>query len=179
MLSKDKAVLVIIDIQGKLAALMHDKEAVYKNVNRCIQGAHILSMPLFWLEQNPAGLGSTIPEIASLLQKNSPIAKMEFSAYKNSIFRQALEQTGRKQVLLVGIETHVCVYQTAMDLLRADYEVNVVADAVSSRAKINKEIALQCMRDEGVKIVSTEMFLLEILGNASDPKFREILQIIK
>ncbi len=179
MLAADKTCLVIIDIQGKLAELMQDKETVYGNVSRCIRGAEILSLPILWLEQNPVGLGPTIPQIAALLSGKKPIAKMEFSAFKNTAFKNALEQTGCKQIALVGIETHVCVYQTALDLLQAGYEVYVVADGVSSRTKENKEIGLQSMRDAGVKLTATEMFLLELLGSADHPRFKEILQIIK
>ena len=179
MLKIEDTVLIIIDIQGKLAGLMQDKEDIYENVRRCIKAAKILSLPVLWLEQNPAGLGTTIPEIAEQLPDKKPIAKMHFSAYRNETFKRALTDTPRKQVLLVGIETHVCVYQTALDLLHAGYEVYVVADAVSSRNKENKTIALQRMRDEGVKLTVTEMALYELLGSAEHEHFKPILQIVK
>jgi len=179
MLKIEDTVLVIIDIQGKLASLMQDKEIIYENVRRCIKAAEVLSLPILWLEQNPAHLGTTISEIAELFPDKKPITKMHFSAYQNETFKRALTDTTRRQVLLVGIETHICIYNTARDLLKAGYDIYVVADAVSSRTKENKTIGLQAMLNSGVKITSTEMALYELLGTAENPHFKKILKIVK
>ena len=135
-------------------------------------------MPILWAEQNPQGLGATVREIASLLP-GRPIPKRSFSCCGESRFMQALTDLGRRQVLLAGIEAHVCVYQTAMDLMERGFEVHVVADAVSSRTILNKDIALRTMRDAGASITSVETALFELLRVAEGEKFKEILKIVK
>ena len=138
MLSTAAAVLVIVDVQGKLAQLMSDRETLFANLQCMIRGAQALAVPILWVEQNPAKLGPTIPEVAELLPALAPIAKTSFSCAGNPAFMAELERLGRKQVLVVGIEAHVCVYQTATDLLGAGYTVEVVEDAVASRIASNK-----------------------------------------
>lgn len=179
MLSRNDAVLMVVDIQGKLAQLMHGKEALFENVRRMIRGANVLGVPIVWAEQNPKGLGPTVPEIAEIMTGIEPIPKLSFSCCGEDAIASTLQELGRRQVLLAGIEAHVCVYQTAMDLLGMGYGVHVVADAVSSRAKENREIGLQRMRDEGVKLTSVEMALFELLRVAQGDDFKEILRIVK
>lgn len=179
MLEIENVSLVIVDIQGNLAHLMHGKEQLFKNVQKLIKGIQVLEIPILWVEQYPEGLGSTIPEIADLLSHIQPISKMSFSSCRNDRFVQALKALNRKQVLIAGIETHVCVYQTAADLVDLKYEVQVVTDAVSSRNMENKEIGLQKMRDSGVCLTSVETALFEILKVAEGEQFREILKILK
>jgi nicotinamidase-related amidase len=178
MLKAQDAVLVVIDIQGKLATLMHEPQELYQNAARIIRGSQVLAIPVIWTEQNPEGLGPTIPEIADLL-KAEPIAKFAFSCCGEEKFTHALRATGRKQVLLAGIETHVCVYQTAMDLLAAGYEVFVVADAVSSRTFSNKHLGLTKMKDAGAELTSVEMALFEMLRVARGEQFKQIIKIVK
>lgn len=179
MLSPDNAVLVVIDIQGKLAQLMYQKQMVFDNAQRIIKGAQILEVPIIVTEQNPKGLGPTIPEIAALFPQFQPVSKLSFSCCAETGFSQALMTLKRKQVLISGIEAHVCVYQTSLDLVALGYEVHVLADVVSSRTAENREIALQRMRDEGVKITSTEMALFELLRTAEAPRFRDVSRIVK
>jgi nicotinamidase-related amidase len=179
MLKIENATLLIIDIQGNLAHLMHGKELLFKNVQKLIKGIQILEIPILWVEQNPQGLGPTIPEIADILSNIQPISKMSFSSCRNDDFLQALNALNRKQVLVAGIEAHVCVYQTAADLVDIGYEVQVVTDAVSSRSVENKEIGLQRMRDSGVSLTSVETALFELLKVAEGEQFKEILKIVK
>ena len=179
MLKIENTTLLIIDIQGNLAHLMHDKELLFKNVQKLIKGIQILGIPILWVEQNPQGLGPTIPEIADILSNIQPISKMSFSSCRNDIFLQTLNALNRKQVLVAGIEAHVCVYQTAADIVDIGYEVQVVTDAVSSRSVGNKEIGLQRMRDSGVSLTSVETALFELLKVAEGEQFKEILKIIK
>ncbi len=179
MLSVDKAILVVVDVQGKLAQLMHEKEALFRNLSRAIRGAQALGLPMLWCEQNPAGLGPTIPEIADLLRNQQPISKMTFSCFGNPQFRQMLELSGRKQILLAGIEAHVCIYLSAADLVNAGYEVEVIADAVSSRLAQNKQIALEKIRALPAGVTCIETVLFECLGKADAPKFKEVLSILK
>jgi len=179
MLKIENTTLLIIDIQGNLAHLMHGKELLFKNVQKLIKGIQILEIPILWVEQNPQGLGPTIPEIADILSDIQPISKMSFSSCRNDIFLQTLNALNRKQVLVAGIEAHVCVYQTAADILDIGYEVQVVTDAVSSRSVENKEIGLQRMRDSGVSFTSVETALFELLKVAEGEQFKEILKIVK
>ena len=123
MLSTDNTVLVIVDVQGKLAQLMADRETLFRNLQRMVKGALALELPILWVEQLPQKLGPTIPEVADLLPGHQPIAKSSFSCAGNEAFNAALAGLGRKQILLVGIEAHVCVYQSALDLLQAGYQV--------------------------------------------------------
>ena len=179
MLDAQNAVLVVIDVQGKLAQLMHEKEQLFENVKRIIQGAQVLDIPILWTEQNPEGLGPTTPQIAELMPELNPIPKFSFSCCGAPRFAESLQELGRNQALLAGIETHVCVYQTAIDLLRQDYEVHVVADAVSSRAAFNRQIGLEKMKDAGAKLTSVETALFELLRVAEGPKFKSILKIVR
>ena len=179
MLKIENTTLLIIDIQGNLAHLMHGKELLFKNVQKLIKGIQILGIPILWVEQNPQGLGPTIPEIADILSNIQSISKMSFSSCRNDDFLQALNALNRKQVLVAGIEAHVCVYQTAADIVDIGYEVQVVTDAVSSRNVENKEIGLQRMRDSGVSLTSVETALFELLKVAEGEPFKEILKIVK
>jgi len=179
MLTVENTALLIIDVPGKLAQLMQGKEVLFENLQRMIKGAQILGIPIIWTEQNPRGLGPTIPEVAPLLSNSQPIGKLSFSCCGNEDFMRELRALNRKQILITGIETHICVYQTAMDLINLGYEVEVVADAVSSRTVENKEIGLEKVRDGGGKLTSTETALFELLKVAEGEKFKEILQIMK
>ena len=132
MLTNENAVLVIVDVQGKLAQLMADKETFFSNLQRMVKGAQVFDIPILWVEQYPQKLGPTIPELASLMPRIQPIAKMSFSCAGNTQFSAALTALARKQVLVVGMEAHVCVYQTAIDLVEEGYQVEVVEDALST-----------------------------------------------
>jgi nicotinamidase-related amidase len=179
MLEIENSVLLIVDIQGKLAHLMDRKELLFENVQKLINGSRTLGVPILWVEQNPQGLGPTIPEIATLLPDIQPISKMTFSSCRNDRFVQTLTALNRQQILITGIEAHICVYQTATDFVDMGYEVQAVADAVSSRTLENKEIGLQKMRDAGVGLTSVETALFELLKVAEGDQFRDIIKIVK
>ena len=179
MLTTENTVLLIVDIQGKLAHLMHDKEMLFDNVGKIIRGAQILNLPILWAEQNPNGLGPTISEISRLLATQEPISKFSFSCWGSDRFVEELEALHPENVLIAGIETHVCVYQTTRDLVKAGYAVEVVADAVSSRTPDNKSIGLEKIKVAGAGITSVEAALFELLGEAVGDKFKEILAIVK
>ncbi len=179
MLEIDRCCLVVVDIQGKLAQLMADKETLFKNARILIQAARILEIPILWCQQAPQALGPTVPEIAELLTDVEPIDKASFSCAAHEPFNVQLDALARRQVLLCGIETHVCIYQTAMDLLRRDFDVTVVADAVSSRTAENKQIALARLAAEGAAVAGTEMVLFELLKTAEHPQFKPIARLVK
>ena len=171
--------LVLIDIQGKLAGLMHDKERLFANLVVLVKGARILGVPIVWCEQNPRALGPTIPELIENLSGLSPIEKMSFSCCGDPAFEAAMHRVQRSHAVLCGIESHVCVYQTAADLKAKGLEVAVVADAVSSRSPENKQIALSRMQAEGVCLTSTEMLLFEWMQTAKHPQFKDIAKLVR
>ena len=171
--------LVVVDVQGKLAELMHDKESLFKNIEILIASAKILEIPIIWCQQTPKAIGVTIPRIARLLSDNEPVDKAAFSCFAHQPFADKLKSLNRPQVLLCGIETHICIYQTAADLLNAGYHVEAIADAVSSRTPQNKKIGLKRIKKIGANLNSTEMALFELLKTADHPKFKQIVKLIK
>jgi len=178
MLETDNTVVLVIDIQGKLASLMQEKERLYDNTARMLRAAKVLGLQVICTEQYPDGLGPTVPQIAEHLDAD-PIAKLSFSCWGSEAIRGALKQTGRTQVLISGIETHICVYQTAIDLLAEGYEVHVLTDAVSSRTQANRRLGLERMKDAGAVMTGVEMALFEMLKVAKGDQFKEIAQIVR
>lgn len=179
MLDIRNSLLVIVDVQGKLAQLMHDKDTLFKNIEILVKAAKILDIPILWCQQCPDSIGPTIPEIARLLADCEPINKSSFSCCGEENFNIRLNESSREQIILCGIETHVCIYQTASDLLRKGFHVDVIADAVSSRTLENKQIALSRMTTGGVNISCTETALFELLKTAEHSNFKEIARLIK
>jgi len=179
MLDCSRTMLIIVDVQGNLAHLMHEKDALFNNLQILIKSAKILELPVIWVEQIPEKLGATISEVADLLTDHEPIAKTTFCCYGEPQFAAALEAGGRKQVLMAGIEAHICVYQTSMDLRERGYEVQVVTDAVSSRKLENKQVGLEKMRSAGVGLTSVEMALFELMKDAKNEHFRDVVRLVK
>ena len=179
MLTTDETVLIIVDVQGKLAQLMADKQTLFANLQRMIKGARALSIPILLAEQIPEKLGRTIPELVALLPGLEPISKTSFSCAGNPRFMSALEALDRKQVMLTGMEAHVCVYRTAMDLVAQGYQVELVEDAIGSRIASNKQLAVRKMAAHGVGLTSTEMALFELMGDCEHPAFRQVQAIIR
>ena len=179
MISRAAAVLVIIDIQGNLAQAMFDKENLFANTTKLIKGFKILNLPVIVTEQIPQKLGQTIAQVSAELDGIIPIAKESFSCCDEINFKESLERLNRRHVVLLGIETHVCVYQTALDLIAGNYDVHLVADAVSSRTPENRQIGIDAMKSAGAHITSTEMVLFELLRTAADPQAKELFKIIK
>ncbi len=179
MLQRNEAVLVFIDVQGRLAAIMHDKETLDANLARMIECAKLLELPILGTEQIPEKMGDTNEPFKSLLAGVPMIGKSTFSCCGEPEFLEALQALGKRQVILVGIEAHICVYQTAIDLLEDGIEVFVIADAVSSRTPANKSLALQAMRAAGAQAIPTETALFALLRDAADPRFKALLKLIK
>jgi nicotinamidase-related amidase len=178
-LDRTKTVLLLVDVQGKLAQVMHDREALFANLQRLVTGLQMLGVPILWVEQNPQGLGPTIPEVGRLLNAQEPISKSSFSACGEPRVKERLAALGPSHVLLAGIEAHVCIYQSTLDLIELGYAVQVVGDAVSSRTAANRELALQRVRAAGAEVTGTEMVLFELLGDADAPEFKELLRLVK
>ena len=179
-MNEKKSILAVIDIQGKLAQVMYNTGEFIDQTSRLIRGIQALEMPILWMEQLPEKLGPTIPELKDILVKTTkPLAKTPFSAWGCPDFRNALTDSRRERVILCGIETHICVYQTARDLLSRGYQVTLVADAVSSRTEANKNIGIEAIRDLGGHISSVESVLFELIATPEHSTFRTISQIIK
>ena len=181
-LQRAEALLVIIDVQEKLMPVIHDGEAVVRNLDRLVRGFQILDIPIVVTEQYSKGLGPTVPELRATLKETvgySPIEKLTFSAYGCGEFQAALRLARRKQIIVAGIETHVCVYQTVKDLLDADYQVTLIGDALSSRTVENRDLALRRMVADGSKLSSTEMALFELVVKSATDEFRAIAKLVK
>ncbi len=179
MLKQESTGVILVDIQGKLAQMVHNSETLIENIARFIEGAKILELPIVWLEQYPKGLGKTVEKISSLLNDYKPIEKFTFNCYADKNVRQAIIDSGRKQWLICGIESHICVYQTSMDLLENNYEVEVLTDCISSRLAENVKFATDKLQSKGVGLTNIEMCLYELMISSKHPKFKEILKIIK
>lgn len=179
MFSVENTALVLIDIQGKLATLMHDRETLYKSLEIVVKGMNILEVPVIWMEQVPQSLGPTIEEVSAHLGNMTPIAKNTFSCCDNDQFMDALHRTDRSQILLAGIETHICVYQTAASLIRKGYQVKAIEECVSSRTSRNKQIGLDAIKGVGGMVTSCEMILFELMKSTDAKGFKEIVKLIK
>jgi len=179
MLQIENCCLVVVDVQDKLAQLMHEKERLFANIKTLIKAAKILNIPILWCQQAPKALGATLTQIAKLLEDNEPIDKVCFSCCDNDRFSSRLRALNRNQTIVCGIETHVCIYQTAVHLRQAGYKVTVIADAVSSRTESNKTFALNKMQSMAIDISTTEMALFELLKTAEHPAFRQVAKLIK
>jgi len=179
MFSMDKAVVAIVDVQGALAQFMFERGRLFANLARLVKGGKVLGLPVLWVEQNPRHLGPTLPELAELLAPAQPMAKMSFSCCGCTAFMDALRSFGRKQVIVAGIETHVCIYQTARELIELGFEVEVVGDATSSRAPENHALGLDRIRQCNAGVTTVETILLELLRTAEVPQFKDILRLIK
>ncbi len=179
MLTKDSTGLIVIDIQGKLARLVHESEIIIANCRKLIQGAQALSLPILWLEQYPEKLGATVDEIRPLLKELRPIPKFTFNACEEPLFLEEIKKTGVDTWLVCGIESHICVYQTALHLKQTGYTVQLVSDCTSSRTLANKHLAIQRLSQEGVQVTAVEMCLYELVKDCRSVEFKEILGLIK
>ena len=178
MLTLDSTALVIIDAQIKLMNVIPDRDPISANLNRLTEAAEFLGLTTIITEQLPDKLGSTINRV-KVPTGTHVISKSAFSCWGEPVFRDELASHGPSTVLLAGVETHVCVHQTALDLIDNGYQVQIVADAVGSRSPANRDLALRRLESEGVKLTNTEMLLFELLGDARNPAFKSILGLVK
>lgn len=179
MLTRKNSLLHIIDTQERIFDVMHNKEFLRENLVRMLKGVQILNLPIIWMEQYPKGLGATIPELNDLLTDKSPMEKMCFSSCDQPDFISEIHKTGKNTILIMGIETHVCVYQTVFGLLARGFEVEVIADAVSSRTEKNYELGLRIIENAGAKLTTVEMALFELLQESGTDEFKQISRLLK
>ncbi|HEX8254158.1 MAG TPA: hydrolase [Thermoanaerobaculia bacterium] len=181
-LDRFKSVLVVIDVQERLMPVIDRAKDVVRNVDRLVRGCHVVGVPAILTEQYVKGLGRTVEPIRAAFEETTgyrPIEKSCFSAQGCEAFAAQLAALERRQVIVAGVEAHVCVYQTVRDLLAAGLQVTLVADAISSRDPENKEIALRRLVSEGVKLSSTEMALFELAVVSGTDEFRAISKLVK
>ncbi len=180
-INKENAALLIIDMQEKILPAMTDVEELIDNCMRLVKGCQELNIPVISTVQYRKGLGDIIPQINLLLngREPEPVEKFEFSCMQNDNFYDFISKLNRNKIIVVGIESHVCVQQTVLDLIHADYHPIVIADCIASRKHYDKRFALERMRDYGADITTHESVLFELLVTSKAPEFKEISNIIK
>jgi len=183
VLNREDAVLVVVDVQERLVPAIHKElyERSLKNFKIVLETAGTLGVPILLTEQYPKGLGRTVPEVLQALDGKpyERIEKVTFSCARDERFLAAVSKTVRRQVLLIGMETHVCVYQTSIDLINGGYEVFVLDDAVSSRFLHNYESGIAALRDAGAVVISTETAVFQLLKVAGTPEFKKISSLLR
>jgi nicotinamidase-related amidase len=180
-LQAEQCALLVIDIQEKLLPPIHGREQLLHNAQLLLRLAEILRLPVMATTQYARGLGGIVPEIAKLMPKSSALDKNEFGCFGNPKFCADLkaEAPERNTLLLCGMETHICVMQTALGALDAGYLVHVASDAVGSRSEWNWKIGLERMREAGALISSTETIIYELLGGSGGTEFKQMLPYLK
>ena len=176
ILNEEQCLLLVIDVQEKLLKAVFNKEIVEKKSRIIVKAAEALEIPIFVTEQYPQGLGESIEGIKDSAQV---FIKTSFNAMYQQELSQALKVTNKKQVIILGIETHICVHQTVAALLQEGFDVTVLRDGCGSRSELEYQSALAFMKQNGAKIKTTEMVLFELLKTAKHPKFKELQSLIK
>lgn len=176
ILNQENCLLLIIDIQEKLLNAVFNKDELAKKSKILVNSAKILDIPIFVTEQYPQGLGESLE---GFKDSATVFTKLAFNALYDENLLDELTQTGKKQIIVCGIETHICVHQTVAALIEQGFDVTVVRDACGSRAELEYQSALACMKQNGAKIKTTEMIIFELLKGAKHPKFKEIQTLIK
>ncbi|CUS47759.1 MAG: isochorismatase family enzyme [Idiomarinaceae bacterium HL-53] len=174
LIDADNSLVVVIDIQEKLFPAIAGAEAVVERAHWLVSAAQELGIPFWFTEQYPEGLGKTVAQFKHLQSEKNTIIKHHFSAWQQPDFQSMLRMSERQQVILVGTETHVCVLQTALDLLHFGFDVFIVDEAVGSRADSSKRIALERMENAGAQIINGEMAVFEWLHDSAAPSFKTI-----
>ncbi len=180
LLKPQDCALLVIDVQEKLIDTIAKADSVITSIAALIKTADLFQIPIITTEQEK--LGPTVPQLKELLQQQNaynPIIKQSFSCYPDDAFRQALQNTHKQRLLITGIEAHICVSQTALDLLANDYLVHLVADAASSYATQDHETAIDRLASAGATITTTEALIYELTATAQAPAFKQILRIVK
>ena len=179
MLMRENTGLIVVDIQGKLASLVHDSDALISNCEKLIKGAQALELPIILLEQNPEKLGSTANELSVHLNDIDRITKFTFNACESSNFLDSVRSKNVDTWLVCGIEAHICVYQTAKGLVGLGYKVELVSDCISSRSSSNIQLGISRLKNSGVEITGLEMCLYELVKDCRSSEFKQILGLIR
>lgn len=176
----ENSIFVIVDIQARLLPTMNDPEQVLNRTQMLVKGMSELKVPIAVTEQYPQGLGNTVPELAELFPENTAVvAKTSFSCFGENAFAELMDVSKRPVMIIAGIESHVCVTQTALDALNAGFQVFIAADAVSSRKAADLNTALSLLRHAGCTVASSEAILFMLLKNAKHPAFKAISKLVR
>jgi len=179
-LNLNEAILVVVDVQEKFMPVLFEPQRLVSACQLLIGGAKILGLPILVTEQLPEKLGPTVTELREVLGSDyRPIIKAEFSAFANESFRRTFAATERTQLILCGIEAHVCIRQTTLDALALGYEVFLVEDAVSSRYEFLYRSGVQSCVEAGAKRTNAEAVLFELMATAEHPQFRKVQNLVK
>jgi len=178
-MERKDTILAVIDVQEKFRPVIFEWDRMLENTVKLIKGFHIMGIPILVTEQYPKGLGETITEVKEALGNFNPIEKTSFSCVKESGFIDELKRSDAKHIVLCGIESHICLLNTTLDLIKEGYEVHYVVDAVSSRKKKDYDIAVERVRQAGAFLASTEMILFQLLKDAKSDEFKDIQKIVK
>lgn len=176
---KEKTALVVIDVQEKIFQPIYRKQFILENIKKLVKFCQIMSIPIVLTEQYPKGLGQTVPEIRGTLDKYEPISKTAFSCFGSDEFNKRIGLLSVSTLIITGIETHVCVSQTALDGQEEKFDVVVISDAVSSRTEENWKVGLEKLRTSDITISSTEMIMYEILEKAGTPEFKKVASLLR
>jgi len=179
LLKPEKTALLIIDIQERILPVINNHQTVVDNALKLIKGFKVLNLPIYFTEQYPKGLGHTLKSITAELGDLQPFDKMSFSCSgAGNLFKEFVSKN-LSQIVVCGIESHVCVQQTVLDLIENGIQVNLAADAVSSRKDIDYKTALDRMRNHGTEVTTTESILFELLNVCGTPEFKAVSKIVK
>lgn len=180
VLDRNRAQLLMIDIQEKLCPAMYNRERICRNTGILLEAANLLKLPVKVTEQYPRGLGGTVGELEKILPSHThKFEKVHFSCYSEPGFHHFIQQAGRSQVVVAGIESHICVLATVLEMLRDNYDVAVVADATGSRKRKHHVMALDAMGQAGAFIVPMETAVFQLLGQSGTPEFKSLLRHFK
>ncbi|MBN2279167.1 MAG: isochorismatase family protein [Candidatus Marinimicrobia bacterium] len=179
-LNRNNCVFVLVDVQENIFPAIHDKEILRNNLKKLLLGIQTLNVPIIVTEQYSKGLGVTLPELSGLLKVYEPIEKITFSCFGEEKFQHQLTGFGRNQILVAGIEAHICVYQTCRELDNNGFDVHLITDCIGSRDPKNKELAISKLQNEyNIALTTSEMLLFELLKIAGSQEFKTISQIVK
>ena len=179
MLEKEDTGLVIVDVQDKLMPVIERREEITKNIIMLVHLARLFNLPILLTEQHSKWLGSTLQEIREVLPEYSPVEKIDFNCCAVDLFNRNLERMGLKNIILAGVESHICIMQTCIGLLAKGYQIHIPQDAVGSRKEENRQVGLELMRGVGAVITSTETVIYQILKRGNTKEFREMLKLVK
>ncbi|MDD5111548.1 MAG: hydrolase [Candidatus Altiarchaeota archaeon] len=178
-LARDDTLLVVVDVQEHFRPAIFQFDRLVKNARKLADGCRILDVPIIVTEQYPEGLGGTVPELVVSLGGIHPIVKTSFSCFGERHFVDALNSCGRRNIILTGIESHVCVLRTALDALSQGFNVHVAVDAISSIHESDHDIAVERLKQANVFLVSSEMALFQLLDDSKQPEFKKLSAIVK
>lgn len=178
-ISSEDATLLVVDIQDRLAVVMEEKDDVVKNTGHLVELAKLFDIPVIVTEQYPKGLGPTVHEVKEILPVYAPIEKTSFDCCGAEDFLDVVRNVNRKKIIVAGMETHVCVLQTVLSLIKEGYEIHLASDAICSRDARNKRIALDMMASAGAVVSCTETILFQVLRKAGTDEFKTMVKLIK